>query len=58
MQVDIGGFAIYSGWAVPTDHVGDLFKARYLMEYLLAKLTKRGAWNGSSVLPEVWRATE
>ncbi|WP_120632590.1 thermonuclease family protein [Ruegeria sp. EL01] len=56
MRTDIGGFAIYSGWAVPTKHAGDLFRARYLLEYMLAKLAWRGAWNGSSVHPEVWRA--
>lgn len=56
MQTDIGAFAIYSGWAVPTEHAGDLFKVRYLMEYMTAKMSRRGAWNGSSVLPEVWRA--
>ncbi|SCZ73542.1 Endonuclease YncB, thermonuclease family [Epibacterium ulvae] len=56
MQTDIGAFAIYSGWAVPTEHAGDLFKMRYLMEYMSAQLARRGAWNGSSVLPAVWRA--
>ncbi|MFV1761493.1 thermonuclease family protein [Phaeobacter sp. A90a-4k] len=56
MQTDIGAFAIYSGWAVPTDHGGDLFKLRYLLDYMSAKLARRGAWNGSSALPAVWRA--
>lgn len=56
MQTDIGGFAIYTGWAVPTEHAGDMFKLRYMMEYMTAKMARRGAWNGSSALPAVWRA--
>lgn len=55
MTDDIGAFAIHSGWAVPTDHAGELIMARYLMEYVFAKAARRGAWNGSTVFPEVWR---
>lgn len=57
MQTDIGAFAIYSGWAVPTEHDGSMFQARYLMEYMIARAARRGTWNGSSVLPSVWRAS-
>lgn len=56
METDIGAFAIYSGWAVPTEHAGALFHARYLMEYMIARAARRGTWNGLSVLPSVWRA--
>lgn len=57
METDVGAFAIYSGWAVPTEHAGAMFQARYLMEYMMARAAQRGTWNGSSVLPSVWRAT-
>ncbi|MBQ4825673.1 thermonuclease family protein [Leisingera sp. HS039] len=47
MEADIGAFAIYSGWAVPTEHAGALFKARYLMEYMMARTARRGAALGT-----------
>ena len=58
IQTDIGAFAIYSGWAVPTKHAGTLFKLRYLSEYMSANTARRGAWNGTSARPAVWRATK
>ena len=57
IENDIGAFALFSGWAVSTNHARGMFAARYQFEETMAKIASRGAWRGTMQTPAEWRRT-